>query len=212
MAQQRGIETRRLLLSAALVEFASAGFDAASTRAIAARAGVRQGQLTYHFESKDVLWRATVDFLFERFDSEFTVPADAATEANPAQAFEALLRALVRAVAVLPELNRVMVHEATADSERLDWIVEHHVRPRFEQFSELWRLAQQAGATHLTADPLVVYYSVLGAASLLYVNYPEARRLQGEGAPPVVPGHVVEAHADALVAMFLKARSKRGSS
>ena len=36
--------------------------------------------------------------------------------------------ALVRAVSRLPELNRIMVHEATADSERLTWIVDTHVR------------------------------------------------------------------------------------
>ena len=57
--QQRGLATRHELLEAALREFASVGFDAASTRAIAARAGVRQGQLTYHYETKDALWRAT---------------------------------------------------------------------------------------------------------------------------------------------------------
>ena len=69
--QERGVLTRQALLDSALHEFAAAGFDAASTRAIAARAGVRQGQLTYHFDSKDVLWRAAVDHLFGRFDHEF---------------------------------------------------------------------------------------------------------------------------------------------
>src|SRR5258706_14974402 len=69
--QERGVQTRQALLDSALHEFAASGFEAASTRAIAARAGVRQGQLTYHFDSKDVLWRAAVDQLFGRFDHEF---------------------------------------------------------------------------------------------------------------------------------------------
>ena len=67
-AQRRGDRTRQALLDAALVEFAASGFEAASTRDIAGRAGVRQGQLTYHFASKHALWQATVDHLFDRFD------------------------------------------------------------------------------------------------------------------------------------------------
>ena len=38
--------------------FAERGYEAASTRDIAARAGVTQGLVTYHFESKDALWQA----------------------------------------------------------------------------------------------------------------------------------------------------------
>jgi len=206
--QQRGLATRHELLEAALREFASVGFDAASTRAIAARAGVRQGQLTYHYETKDALWRATVDHLFQRFDAEFTAAlgADAASD-DPAVAFEASVRALVRAVSTMPELNRVMVHEATADSDRLTWIVDTHVRRRFEQLSGLWTRVRAAGATHLQADPVVMYYCVLGAASLLYVNAPEARRLTGAAASTSITDELVTAHADVLVAMMLGPRT-----
>src|SRR5882757_5996217 len=85
--QERGDITRQALLDSALHEFAAAGFDAASTRAIAARAGVRQGQLTYHFESKDVLWRAAVDHLFGRFDVEFTGALEPRLDGDAASVF-----------------------------------------------------------------------------------------------------------------------------
>ncbi len=207
--QQRGTLTRADLLRAALREFASVGFEAASTRAIAARAGVRQGQLTYHFESKDDLWRATVDHLFERFDVEFAVGLASTVGANAANddavvAFEATVRALVRAVSKLPELNRVMVHEATDGSDRLTWIVDTHVRRRFEQLAALWTEVKARGATHLDADPVVLYYCLLGAASLLYVNAPEARLLTGSQDTSAATADArVEAHADTLVAMLL---------
>jgi TetR/AcrR family transcriptional regulator len=210
--QQRGIDTRRELLDAALCEFAAGGFEAASTRSIAMRAGVKQGQLTYHFETKDALWRATVDHLFERFDAEFT----AATEAQPGVGdddavvlFESLIRALVRAVSRLPELNRIMVHEATTDSERLVWLVDRHVRSRFEQLGDLWRQVQAGGHTHLDADPVVIYYCLLGAASLLYVNAPEAAHLLGVADAAAVTDALVDAHADTLVAMLLGPRPTR---
>ncbi len=192
-------------------EFASVGFEAASTRAIAARAGVRQGQLTYHFETKDDLWRATVNHLFERFDVQFAAGLGSTIGAgndgagtDAVSAFEATVRALVRAVSTLPELNRVMVHEATDDSDRLTWIVDTHVRRRFERLAALWTEVKVRGATHLDADPVVLYYCLLGAASLMYVNAPEARQLAGrKRASAATAAASVEAHADTLVAMLL---------
>jgi TetR/AcrR family transcriptional regulator len=211
-SQQRGLDTQYELLEAALHEFSSVGFDAASTRAIAARAGVRQGQLTYHFDTKVVLWRATVDHLFDRFDAEFSaaIGLTGVTGDDPVAEFESAVRALVRVVSKLPELNRVMVHEATADSDRLTWLVDRHVRPRFEQVSVLWGRVQAAGGTHLEADPVVLYYCLLGAASLLYVNAPEAQLLVGgDAAAAGVADALVEAHADTLVAMLLGPRPPR---
>lgn len=202
-----------MLLHAALIEFAAVGFEAASTRSIAARAGVKQGQLTYHYETKDELWRATVDLLFERFDTEFSSAAEslgAARTDDAAGAFEVTVRSLVRAVSRLPELNRVMVHASTTDSERLAWLVDRHVRPRFDQLSPLWEQVRAEGGTHLDADPLLVYYCLLGSASLLYVNAPEAAHLLGVAdSARVVTGGLVESHADTIVAMLLGPRQKR---
>ena len=45
---------------------------------------------------------------------------------------------------------------------------------------------------------------MVGAASLLYVNAAEARRLLGqEGSDDVITDSLIEAHADTLVAMLL---------
>ena len=49
-------ETRSLILDAAIVAFAESGLEGASTRAIAAAAGVNQPLLNYHFGSKDALY------------------------------------------------------------------------------------------------------------------------------------------------------------
>jgi TetR/AcrR family transcriptional regulator len=211
--QQRGLLTRKALIDAALHEFAAYGFEAASTRVIAARAGVRQGQLTYHFESKDVLWRAAVDDLFTRFDAEFGAALEPGADPDPLSLFAQGVRALVRSVSRLPELNRIMVHEATADSERLAWIVDTHVRARFEQFGELWREVRASRATSLDADPVIIYYTLLGAASLLYVNASEARCLLGRSTiEDVVTDALIDAHAETLVAMLLGPSAVRGKA
>ena len=91
-----------------------------------------------------------------------------------------------------------MVQEATIDSERLHWIVERHTRPRFELVTEQWRRLREEGLV-ADIDEVVLYYSLVGAASLAYVNAPEARLLGHD----TLTDTFIEAHADALVTMFL---------
>lgn len=60
-AQQRGEETRTRILEAALELFAANGFEGASTRTIAERAGVNLPAIQYYFGSKEGLYRAVVE-------------------------------------------------------------------------------------------------------------------------------------------------------
>ena len=197
--QARATATRTALLDAALQEFAAHGFEGASTRTIAAAAGTHQPQINYHFDSKEELWKAAVDHLFDRLDHAVS---DHLGETDPGwhsrAGFAANVHAFVRAAAGLPELNRIMVQEATIDSERLQWIVERHTRPRFEAVTAQWRRLRADGVV-ADIDEVVVYYSLVGAASLAYVNAPEARLLGHD----TLTDSFIEAHADALVSMFL---------
>lgn len=197
--QARAEETRRALLDAALAEFSEKGFDATSTRAIAQAAGSHQPQINYHFDSKEALWQAAVDHLFGRLDE---VMARHMSDGDPAMSardrLAALIRAFVHAAAELPELNRIMVREATSDSARLRWIVDRHTRPRFGEVVRAWRAVQAEGVVAPMQDE-IFYYSLIGATSLAYANAPEARLL---GRDPADAGFV-SAHADAVIAMFL---------
>ncbi len=202
-------------MDAALVEFAAHGFEGASTRAIAARAGTHQPQINYHFESKDSLWRESVDHLFGRLDAlidDHTQGRSAQLHAKPRRGptsarepgemrseFALLVSGFVRAVAQLPELNRIMVQEATIDSDRLAWIVERHTRSRYQALVGLWRNLRDAGEAR-EIDDTVFYYSLIGAASLPYVNSPEARHL----GRTTTTDRFISAHINALLLMFLK--------
>lgn len=174
--QTRSTETRRRLVEAGLVEFAAHGFDGASTRAIAERAGVHQPQIIYHFAGKDELWHAVLTHLFDELDGSIG-DALALDGSEPLAArFATGIRRLIETSAALPELNRIMVHESTRTSPRLQWIVDHLVRPRFELFSRAWNALRAEGEV-ADIEPIVAYYSVVGAASLLYTNAAEGRLL-----------------------------------
>lgn len=60
-------ERRELILDAARAQFAEVGFDAATTREIAARAGVTDAMIYRHFASKNELLSALVDRLTGEF-------------------------------------------------------------------------------------------------------------------------------------------------
>jgi AcrR family transcriptional regulator len=196
-------DIRQALLESALIEFGAKGFDGASTRTIATRAQAHQPQINYHFESKAALWTAAVDHLFglllEAFDG--VLPATLAEVDVPqlAAAFADAIRRFVRFAAEHPELNQIMVHEGTAASDRLTWMTETHVKPVFDAIRPVWHILRDAGVA-APIDSEILYYVLIGAASLPYVNAPEVRLLTGQD--PNSPTWI-DAHANGLVAILL---------
>jgi AcrR family transcriptional regulator len=196
-------DIREALLESALVEFGAKGFDGASTRAIASRVHAHQPQINYHFESKAALWTAAVDHLFgllrEAFRGVFpTKPAEVGVPVLAA-GFADAIRRFVRFAAEHPELNQIMVHEGTAASDRLTWMTETHVKPFFDGIRPAWQMLRDAGVA-APIDNEILYYVLVGAASLPYVNAPEFRLLTGRD--PSNPNWI-DTHADGLVAILL---------
>lgn len=194
-------DIRERLLDAALSEFADKGFDGASTHAIARRIGAHQPQINYHFASKEALWTAAVDHLFAELARAMTGLAVSARAdvSETAAFFGEMIRRFVRFAARHPELNQIMVHEATAETARLKWMTERHVQPLYDTVRPLWRRLRKAGIA-APIDDRLFHYVMVGAASLVFVNAPEARMLTG-----VEPTDArwVETHAEGLVAMLL---------
>jgi AcrR family transcriptional regulator len=211
-------DIRERLLDAALVEFGAKGFDGASTRAIAARIGAHQPQINYHFASKEALWTAAVDHLFSELGRAMQgvgradVLNGSGEVSEIAAVFAEIIRRFVRFAAHHPELNQIMVHEATAASDRVKWMTERHVQPLYETVRRLWRRLRKAGIA-APIDDRLFHYVLVGAASIVYVNAPEARLLTG--IEPTA-ARWVEAHAEGLVATLLpnasQATRRRGDA
>jgi TetR/AcrR family transcriptional regulator len=196
-------DIRQALLESALIEFGAKGFDGASTRTIATGAQAHQPQINYHFESKAALWMAAVDHLFgllrEAFDGVMPATLTEVDVPQLAAAFADAIRRLVRFAAEHPELNQIMVHEGTAASDRLTWMAETHVKPVFDAIRPVWQILRDAGVA-APIDSEILYYVLIGAASLPYVNAPEVRLLTGQD--PKSPTWI-DAHANGLVAILL---------
>jgi TetR/AcrR family transcriptional regulator len=190
--------TRKRILAAALDLFSELSFDGATTREIAAKAGVTQPLLNYHFSSKDDLWRAAVDGLFAELNEALTSRAQGLRGVDELTVAKLVVREFIYFSASHPQLHRIITQECKSDGPRMDWLVERHIRPRYEQTVALFARLVDAG--HLPDIPAPhLYYILTGAGPTMFVLAPECRRLAG--IDPLAPD-VVEAHADAVIALI----------
>ena len=190
--------TRQKILTAALDVFSERGFEGASTREIAARAGVTQPLLHYHFNSKDELWQAAVDGVFGDLRSTLADRLDGLRGVDDVTTARLLVREFVLFSAHHPQVHRIVTQECKVDGPRMDWLVERHIRPMYEMTTELFaRLVGQGALPDVAVVHL--YYLVVGAGPTMFVLGPECRRLTG--VDPTDP-EVIETHAD-VVCRFL---------
>lgn len=191
-------ETRERILAAAVDLFSEQSFDGAATREIARRAGVTQPLLNYHFRSKDELWRAAVDALFGRLRTTMAARLDGLRGVDELTTAKLAVREFITFSARNPQLHRLITQECKADSERMDHLVENHVRPLYESTVQLFERLAEAGAVPPVA-PAHLYYILTGAGPTMFVLGPECRRLSGLDPQS---DEVIEAHADAVCALL----------
>ena len=190
--------TRERILSAALDLFSELSFDGATTREIAARAGVTQPLLNYHFSSKDELWRAAVDGLFKTLNKVLGERAEGLRGVDELTVAKLLVREFIYFSAAQPQHHRIITQECKTDGPRMDWLVNRHIRPLYEWATGMFARLVEHG--HLPDIPVAhLYYIVTGAGPTIFVLAPECRRLAG--IDPQAP-EVIEAHADAVVSLI----------
>jgi len=143
--QQRSIVTQQKLLDAAILAFSESGFKGTSTRDIADRAGVHHPLITYHFRNKDQLWRAAADRIFSEFNASLAKAMDEIPDVAPRQRAEAFIRTYVRYAHSQPALHKIILQESSQPSERLDWLVDNHLKPLFEEVVAALRDLQALG-------------------------------------------------------------------
>jgi TetR/AcrR family transcriptional regulator len=184
-------DTRRRIVEAAAETFAELGFKAASTREIARRAETNQGLITYHFRSKDELWRAAADQIFQLLVTTLARRLASLESDDPRERARENIREYVRFAAAHPELFRLMVEEGKRNEERMQWLVETHLKPLYDQ-----GFLMAGGTFGPDFDKSLlphVYYTIAGAGSLIFAVAPECTQLTG-----LDPGteRAIETHAN----------------
>jgi AcrR family transcriptional regulator len=186
--------TRDRIVAAAIDLFSERSFDGASTREIAARADVTQPLVNYHFRSKEELWRAAVDALFELLNRTLDDRAHGLRGVDEVTSAKLLVREFVTFSARNPQLHRIIMQESKADGPRMDYLVDRHVRPIYERTTEIFESLKREGAVPDVPAPHL-YYILTGAGPTMFVLAPECRRLSSLDP---TQEDVIEAHADAV--------------
>jgi AcrR family transcriptional regulator len=193
-------DKRERILAAALAAFSEHGFDGATTREIAQRAGVNLGLIQYYFEGKENLWRAAVERAFGQIRENVGAVVDDPAVVDEAMRLRLLFRGWVRFVGHNPEFVRLMHDEGKRDGPRMRWLVDQHVRPLYEGIRALVTAAQDRGQLPATIEPVHFHYVFVGAVALIFHQAEECKRLTG-----VDPADeaVIEKHAQAVEYMLL---------
>ncbi|WP_018000995.1 CerR family C-terminal domain-containing protein [Paracoccus sp. N5] len=137
---------QKALIEAGLLLFGQKGFDATSTRELAAKAGVNLALIAYHFGGKDGLRRAVVGEVARRLMAIAGAPrsAEGLTPAAALRRLQIMLRGVATFIGSAPEAGP-MVNFALTELSRggptTELIYECFIGPKHTELSELWAIA-----------------------------------------------------------------------
>src|SRR6195256_5235451 len=154
--QQSALETRRGILDAAIAEFAKRGFEGASIRAIADRLGLQHPLITYHYRSKDILWRAAAEHAFAQIREGWDNSAPENSDLPPLARLREEYTTLFRYTVAFPEFHRFMRQETFSNNPRLKWVAETLLTPLLGRLIPQIVAAQKQGLLP-AVDPILFH-------------------------------------------------------
>jgi TetR/AcrR family transcriptional regulator len=188
---------RSKLIDAATPMFAEQGFDAISVRDIENAAGVKRGMLSYHFGTKDDLWRESTNTLFNSLIKALGQRLEILRDLSSRERVALLIRFHVRYYAENPLLSRLMSQEARQDTWRIAYLSEHYVGPSVAEVKK-----HIADELELTQTEFAHWYYIMVSASATIFSFEsECEKLFGFNPRTE---EAIERHANMLVAMLLK--------
>jgi TetR/AcrR family transcriptional regulator len=176
--QQRSIETRAAILNAAMAEFAERGFEGASIRAIADRLGLQHPLITYHYRSKDILWRAAAEHAFAQIRTEWDILVPEGSELSPLARLRQEYATLFRYTVAFPEFHRFMRQEALTNNPRLKWVAETVLAPLLARLLPQILEAQKRRLLP-AANPILFHYMMVSLTAALSEFGPEMQVTSG---------------------------------
>jgi TetR/AcrR family transcriptional regulator len=176
--QQRALETRGAILDAAIAEFAERGFEGASIRAIADRLGLQHPIITYHYRSKDILWRAAAEHAFAQIRAGWDTLAPENSDLPPLARLREEYATLFRYSVAFPEFHRFMRQEAFTNNPRLKWVAETLLTPLLGRLIPQIVAAQKQGLLP-SVDPTLFHYMMVSLTATLSGFGPEMQVTSG---------------------------------
>lgn len=201
LKQGRAEETRDKILETARSAFAEHGYDGANVRDIACEAGTTHSMITYHFGTKDQLWREAVRGMFARIQRQVFEPMARDLDLPEEERYRRLIHRYARYCAEHPEHARITIAETIRGGDRLRWMVDEFVRPSHSAMQPLVTQLMDAGV--IRRMPIESYvYALVGALQMPFVLATEAVLAMGYD---FMSERAIHQHAETVLAMIMPA-------
>ncbi|MBC8293739.1 MAG: TetR/AcrR family transcriptional regulator [Proteobacteria bacterium] len=171
--------TRQQMLEAATQEFAAHGYGGSTIASIAARLGVTQPLIHYHFRSKEELWFESVYLLFFSLWNDIELALVEAKNNGSRGSARELLKVVVTALVRKPEVARIVSNEGSdRNSTRMSLLSETYLQPIFKIVGEALD-AHGKRASLKKQPPELLLLAFLGATTTVLTLGPVCRELYG---------------------------------
>ena len=161
---ERADQTRARILAAAVRQFSENGLAGARTELIAEAAGVNKALLYYYFKSKDALYAAALESVFEgvRADSEAVLGANASVGERFVQIVLNNFDRSYSHASLRAFMQQEMVRLHRGEENVLERMAEKFFQPLWLRIDELIKAGIASGELILV-DPSQIRYTALGA-------------------------------------------------
>jgi TetR/AcrR family transcriptional regulator len=198
--QQRAVDTQHRIIDAAIKEFSQHGFEGSSVRRVAKNAGLKQALITYHFKTKDRLWRACLAQCVESFSARFQSRLHGLRGVDNTVKLQIMLDEFIRFTVDNIDFHRLMADVASKPSPQLAWLVDKYLKDIFKMWVDLIQQAQQAGQ-FVKGDPYHLLYIFIGAVSRLFLLAAEVKLITGRSA---FDQAYIDEHIEICLNLFFK--------
>jgi len=197
--QQRAKDTKAAVLEAALEVFADLGFDGATTRGIAERAGVKHPVIAHHFGDKESLWKATAAYVFGLYSERIEKRRSGLKGVDEPVLLRLLLKEFILFSADVPAFHRFMMQANRGDQKRLKWLADRFLKAGSKNEAAVLARAQVEGVFDIEGDPIHLRYLFIGAATSVFAFAPEFKLVSRKDP---FSDKFIEQHAELVLSLF----------
>jgi len=191
-------------LRVALRVFARDGFEGASVRQISREVGVSHTLLHHYFGSKTQLWKACIDHSFGAIGAELLPRVGRLSgEGSILRQVRALVVHYVMLASQFPEGFQIVTYEGARGGERLDYILDNHVRRFLDVTQHMVKTAGELGLVRKVPWASLFFLVFSGGPAMFALG----EFAKGIGARPegMSEHEFLEQHASATADMIMAA-------
>jgi AcrR family transcriptional regulator len=196
--QKRALATRQALLDAAIEAFCESGYEGTTARIVAKKAGVNHALINYHFGSKENLWRACADQLFNAYNAAMARRRESLQGLDEPIILHLMLREFVSYMVAVPHFQQFLVLANLGDTDRFAWLNRRYLAPAGSGELAILRAAQRAGVFR-SGDPHHLRCLFISAAASVCLY---GREMAGLVLDEESENDLVDRHIDLVLDLF----------